>query len=56
MRRSGTSCWKVLVVCGGVTRTTRVAKLLPGVFLCVEVIGDRKTPVGDDPTVGERLP
>ncbi len=36
--------------------TTRVAKLLAGVLLRVEVIGDPKTPVGHYPAVGDRLP
>ena len=45
-----------LVISDGVTRATRVAKLLPGVFVRVEVIGDQKSPVGHYPTVGERLP
>jgi hypothetical protein len=45
-----------LVISNGVTRATRVAKLLPGVLIRVEVIGDQKTPVGHYPTVGDRLP
>lgn len=45
-----------LVISDGVTRATRVAKLLPGVFVRVEVIGDLKTPVAHYPTVGGRLP
>jgi hypothetical protein len=45
-----------LVITNGVTRATRVAKLLPGVLMRVEVIGDQKTPVGHYPTVGDRLP
>ncbi len=45
-----------LVISDGVTRATRVAKLLPGGFIRVEVIGDQKTPVGHYPTVGDRLP
>jgi hypothetical protein len=45
-----------LVSSNGVTRATRVAKLLPGVPLRVEVIGTFKTPVGHYPTVGDRLP
>jgi hypothetical protein len=45
-----------LVISDGVTRATRVAKLLPGVSVRVEVIGDQKTPVGHYPTVGDRLP
>lgn len=45
-----------LAISNGVTRATRVAKLLPGVLVRVEVIGDLKVPVGHYPTVGERLP
>jgi hypothetical protein len=45
-----------LVISNGVTRATRVAKLLPGALMRVEVIGDLKTPVGHYPTVGDRLP
>lgn len=45
-----------LVISNGVTRATRVAKLLPGVLVRVEVIGGQKTPVGHYPTVGDRLP
>jgi hypothetical protein len=45
-----------LVISDGVTRATRVAKLLPGVLVRVEVIGDQKSPVGHYPTVGDRLP
>ena len=45
-----------LVISNGVTRATRVAKLLPGVLIRVEVIGDQKTPVGHYPTGGDRLP
>ena len=45
-----------LVLSNGVTRATRVARLLPGVTMQVEVIGDLKTPVGHYPTGGDRLP
>ena len=45
-----------LVITNGVTRATRVAKLLPGVLIRVEVIGEQKSPVGHYPTVGDRLP
>ena len=44
------------MISNGVTRATRVAKLLPGESVRVEVIGDLKIPVGHYPTVGERLP
>jgi hypothetical protein len=45
-----------LVISNGVTRSTRVAKLLPGTLIRVQVIGDLKTPVGHYPAVGDRLP
>jgi hypothetical protein len=44
-----------LVIFDGVTRATRVAKLLPGTLISVEVTGELNGPVGDLPTVGERL-
>jgi len=45
-----------LMISDGVTRATRVAKLLPGVPVRVEVIGDLPTPCRQLPTVGDRLP
>ena len=45
-----------LIVYDGVTRATRVAKLLPRQLVRVEVIDDLRTPVGQLPTVGDRLP
>jgi hypothetical protein len=45
-----------LVIYNGVTRATRVAKLLPGQTIRVEVMDDLKTPVGHLPTVGDKLP
>ena len=45
-----------LVIYDGVTRATRVAKLLPGQTVPVEVIGDLSSPGHPHPTVGERLP
>jgi hypothetical protein len=45
-----------LVISDGVTRATRVAKLLPGILMRVEMIGDQRTSVGHHPTVGDRLP
>jgi hypothetical protein len=44
------------MIFNGVTRVTRVAKLLPGRNVRVEVIDDIPTPVGRLPTVGEQLP
>jgi hypothetical protein len=45
-----------LIVYDGVTRATRVAKLLPGRTVPVEVIGDVPSPGAGLPTIGERLP
>ncbi len=45
-----------LVIYNGVTRATRVAKLLPGQLIRVEVMDDIGTPVGHLPTVGDKLP
>jgi hypothetical protein len=45
-----------LVISDGVTRATRVAKLLPGTPVRVEVIGDFAAPGASLPTVGDRLP
>src|SRR5262245_53737132 len=45
-----------LVINDGVTRATRVAKLLPGVSVRVEVIDDLPIPVGHFPAVGDLLP
>jgi len=40
----------------GVMRATRIAKLLPGTLVHVEVIDDYRTPVGHLPTIGDTLP
>lgn len=40
----------------GVTRATRVAKLLPGTMIEAEVIGHLSKPVGSGPMVRDRLP
>jgi hypothetical protein len=45
-----------LMISDGVTRATRVAKLIPGVPVRVEIIGDLPSPCGQLPTVGDRLP
>jgi hypothetical protein len=45
-----------LMIANGVTRATRVAKLLPGTPVTVEVIGKHRTPVGRFPTIGDLLP
>lgn len=45
-----------LMIMDGVTRSTRVAKLLPGVHIQVEVMEDLTSPVGHLPTIGDFLP
>jgi hypothetical protein len=45
-----------LIVYDGVTRATRVAELLAGQTVPVEVIGTLSAPGARYPTVGERLP
>jgi hypothetical protein len=45
-----------LVINDGVTRATRVAKLLPGTLIQVEIVGDLKVPGASMPTVGDKLP
>lgn len=46
----------VLQLIDGVTRATRVAKLLPGVLIDVEVIGPTNGSVHSLPTIGDGLP
>jgi hypothetical protein len=45
-----------LMVYDGVTRATRVAKLLPGATVRVEVIRTLMRPVGLLPTIGDKVP
>ena len=45
-----------LVINSGLTRATRVAKLLPGTLVRVEVIDDLPIPVGAYATVGDFVP
>jgi hypothetical protein len=45
-----------LMIFNDVTRASRVAKLLPGRLVRVEVIDDIAMPVGHLPTVGDTLP
>jgi len=45
----------VLVIYNGVTRATRIAKLAPGVFVRVEVIGRLQRAYGPDPKIGDQL-
>jgi hypothetical protein len=45
-----------LLINNGVTRATRIAKLLPGVTVCVEVIDDLPIPLGSFPCLGDVVP
>jgi hypothetical protein len=45
-----------LVLFNGVTRATRMAKLVPGVLIRVEVIGKIGAAFGSLPTIGDLLP
>jgi hypothetical protein len=45
-----------LVIYNGVTRATRIAKLAPGTFVRVEVIGRLKRAYRQDPKIGDLLP
>jgi hypothetical protein len=45
-----------LMIANGVTRATRVGKLLPGTLVIVEVIGKYRTAVGRFPKIGDVLP
>ncbi len=45
-----------LMIFDGVTRASRVAKLLRGSLVRVEVIADLATPLGHLPTVEDMLP
>lgn len=44
-----------LVRFDGVTRATRIAKLLPGIMIVVEVTGQVVGPIQNLPTIKERL-
>ena len=44
------------VINNGVTRATRIAKLLPGATVRVEVIDDLPIPVGSFPSIGDLIP
>ena len=46
----------VLVIYNGVTRATRVAKLLPGTLLKVEVVGKLARDLASLPSIGDLLP
>jgi hypothetical protein len=44
-----------LMIFDGVTRSSRVAKLLPAMLVRVEVVGELPFPFAKLPTVGDRL-
>lgn len=44
------------IIANGVTRATRIAKLLPGQLVPVEVIERVNVPASRFPTIEERLP
>ena len=46
----------VLIVYNGVTRATRIAKLVPGALVQVEVIGRLRRAFATEPTIGDVLP
>lgn len=46
----------VLLILDGVTRATRIAKLLPGRLVRVEVVSKSASPFGQLPKVGDTLP
>jgi hypothetical protein len=45
-----------LVINNGVTRATRVAMLLPGAVVRVEVIDNLPVPIGSYPSIGDLVP
>ena len=45
-----------LMLYDGVTRASRVAKLLPGTLIRVEIVGDLPAPCGQLPTIGDYVP
>jgi hypothetical protein len=46
----------VLVVYNGVTRATRIAKLMPGAMIRVEVVGKLRRPYAGEPKIGDQVP
>src|SRR5512146_313634 len=45
----------VLEIVDGTTRATRIAKLVPGSTIWVEVIGKLRQPRGQNPRIGDRI-
>ena len=46
----------VLILFNGVTRATRIAKLIPGQLIRVEVVGKLARAFGPEPRIGDLLP
>ena len=46
----------LLVIYDGVTRATRIAKLIPGTLIRVEIVGNLPAPCGQLPVIGDYLP
>jgi hypothetical protein len=46
----------ILVLYNGVTRATRIAKLLPGQIIRVEIIGKLARPFALEPKIGDLIP
>jgi hypothetical protein len=46
----------VLVLYNGVTRATRIAKLVPGATIRVEVVGKLRRAYAGEPKIGDQLP
>lgn len=46
----------ILILFNGVTRATRIAKLVPGQSIRVEVIGRLARAFGPEPRIGDLLP
>lgn len=45
-----------MMLCNGVTRATRIAKLAPGTLIRVEVIGKLPRAFAAEPTIEDLLP
>jgi hypothetical protein len=45
-----------LVIFNGIPRATRIAKLVPGTLIRVEIIGKLRAAFGSLPTIGDLLP
>jgi hypothetical protein len=45
-----------LMIYNGVTRATRMARLVPGTLITVEVVREAKVPLGHLPKIGDLIP